>query len=213
MATGERMVSTPRPGTCRDQPQTPPHTRVAEIVRVSRPRPQPAIHDLALVRGGVGLELSQLGVADRLEGDPDDPQQRAGREDREKTGGLGHRRHLQRQRHEPLRHSLNSEDLACDRAEAVAAGTLQQVHVSRILASALRFHVHVPGQAQTPDRHEDGQQPVPERVSATDQYANPGDADESESPTRRRPRCSDRSGDRRRTSRSGVPRGTPGSRS
>ena len=49
-----------------DQVQPPPDARVAEVVRVARVTPQPAVHHLAL-GVGVGPEARQLPVADRLE--------------------------------------------------------------------------------------------------------------------------------------------------
>ena len=52
----------------RDQPDTPPGTGIAEIVRVAGIAPQAAVHHLALV-GRIGLELRQLPVADPFEED------------------------------------------------------------------------------------------------------------------------------------------------
>lgn len=137
-----------------EEEEAPPDAEVAEVVRMAGPGPQPPVHDLPLV-GGVGLEPGELGVTDRLEGQPDRPQQHP------RPGPPGERRGevlrgLDRERDEPDQRALEEIHLAQGVQLRVPGGLGQHLLVTRVLSVALPAPPDVDREAQPPDHGQRG---------------------------------------------------------
>src|SRR6185369_14988349 len=94
-----------------DEPQAPPQTRVAEVVRMAAVAPQAIIEHAATVRW-IAFEACELPVGNRLEQETDGPQSGAGDRGRsERAREHEILRELHRDRNQPHESPLQQEDL------------------------------------------------------------------------------------------------------
>ncbi len=143
----------------RDHGISEPAEPFEEIIRMARPAPQADVAYPALV-GGVGAEIPELGVGERLAGDADQQDQRAEIIRKPQRGLRKPRRHEnrkhQRDRSETL--VLQEHEHPARRIGAPFAG---EGGVARVVGDPGRAHRNMEAKPDRPDRHQSRNQPLP----------------------------------------------------